>query len=206
MGRIHILIINLICITMAIFFLLISLLLSGDIYTEVIPNITSPEQVIWEDISHVIFVKDENIFEYDILNKERVKIGQRSSNEFVGIGDDGNLILCKIEHSVITSPEEFSTIFRINGKVLKFFPTIQPIYLRGDIILAKTALDFLEQHYYEIHISDGSMREIPKPAYIDSGLGISGDEMGDVYMRLDLRRFLRNIYYELIYREDMEGV
>ncbi len=191
---------------MAIFFLLISLLLSGGIYISVIPNITSPEQVIWEDISHVIFVKDGNIFEYDIFNKERRKIGQRNQNEFVGIGDDGNLILCEIEHSIITSTEEFSTVFRIDGKELKFFPTIQPIYLHADMILAKTALDFLEQHYYEIHISDGSMREVPKLAYIDSGLGIYGDEMGNVYMRLDLRRFLRSIYYELIYSKDMEGV
>lgn len=204
--RIHILVINFKYITMKVIMVLIGLLISGDIHTTLIPNITSPEQIIWADLSHVIFVKDENIFEYDIFNKERVNIGKRNHNEFVGIGEDGNLILCEIEHSIITSTEEFSTVFRIDGKELKFFPTIQPIYLHADMILAKTALDFLEQHYYEIHISDGSMREVPKPAYIDSGLGIYGDEMGNVYMRLDLRRFLRNIYYELIYSKDMEGV
>jgi len=184
---------------MKTFFLLIGLLISGDTYSKLIPNITNPEQIIWEDIDHVLFVKDENIFEYDILKDEMTKIGERKENEFVGFGKDGNLLLCEINHFVISSYDEFSTVFKINGKELKFFPTIQPISLREDVIVAKTALDFLEQHYYEIHISDGSIKEIPRPGYIESGFAIYVDNSGDVLIRLNLREFLRNIFYELIY-------
>ena len=180
-------------------FLLISLLISGETYTKLIPNITNPEQVIWEDMGHVIFVKDENIFEYDILKGDMVKVGERRKNEFVGIGEDGNLVLCEINHFVINSKDEFSTVFKVNGKELKFFPTIRPISLRGDIIVAKTALDFLEQHSYEIHISEGSIREIPRPTDIKSGLETYEDISGDVFIRLDLRSLLRNLFYELIY-------
>lgn len=180
---------------MKTFFLLFSLLISGETYTRLIPNITNPEQVIWEDMGHVIFVKDENIFEYDILKDGMTKVGERKVNEFVGMGEDGNLVLCEINHFIVNSKDEFSTVFMVNGKELKFFPTIRPISLRGDIIVAKTALDFLEQHYYEIHISDGSMKEIPRPTGIKSGLEIYEDIAGDVFIRLDLR----NIFYELIY-------
>ena len=195
MGRTRIRITNLICKNMKTFFLLFSLIISGETYTKLIPNITNPEQVIWEDIRHVIFVKDENIFEYDILKDGMTKVGERKVNEFVGMGEDGNLVLCEINHFIVNSKDEFSTVFMVNGKELKFFPTIRPISLRGDIIVAKTALDFLEQHYYEIHISDGSMKEIPRPGDIKSGLEIYEDISGDVFIRLDLR----NIFYELIY-------
>lgn len=191
---------------MKTFFLLFSLLISGETYTRLIPNITNPEQVIWEDMGHVIFVKDENIFEYDILKDGMTKVGERKVNEFVGMGEDGNLVLCEINHFIVNSKDEFSTVFMVNGKELKFFPTIRPISLRGDIIVAKTALDFLEQHYYEIHISDGSIREIPRPTDIKSGLEIYEDISGDVFIRLDLRKFLRNIFYELIYTHSLERV
>lgn len=185
-------------------FTILLTLISGSTYTKLIPNITNPEQVIWEDIGHVIFVKDENILEYDILRDDMSKVGERKENEFVGLGENGNLILCEIEHFVINSKDEFSTIFKIDGKELKFLPTIQPVSLHKDIIIAKTALDFLEQHYYEIHISDGSIKEIPKPGYIESSLGIESDRSGDVWFNLDLRKFLRNIFSELIYTQDWE--
>lgn len=190
---------------MKMLFLLISLLISGETYTRLVPNITNPEQVILEDIGHVILVKDENILEYDILKDEMRKIGVRKVNEFVGLGKDGNLVLCEINHFVINSYDDFSTVFRVNGKELKFFPTIRPISLRGDVIIAKTALDFLEQHYYEIHISDGSIKEIPRPGYIESGFGIYVEDSGNVTIRLDLRILLRNIFYELIYTNSEEG-
>lgn len=184
---------------MKTFFLLFSLIISGETYTKLIPNITNPEQVIWEDIRHVIFVKDENIFEYDILKDGMTKVGERKLNEFVGVGEDGNLVLCEFNHFVISSKDEFSTAFKVNGKELKFFPTIRPISLRGDIIVAKTALDFLEQHYYEIHISEESMKEIPRPGHIKSGLKIYEDNSGDAFIYLDLMSLLRKIFYELIY-------
>lgn len=166
-------------------------LISDSIYTRLIPNITSPEQILWEDINHVIFVKDENIFEYDILRDDMTKVGERKENEFVGLGEAENLLLCEIEHFVINSKDEFSTVFRISGKELKFFPTIQPISLNGDIIIARTALDFLELHYYEIHISDGSMKEIPRPAVVKSFLYITKDIDGNIFLNLNMKYFLR---------------
>jgi hypothetical protein len=172
-------------------FLLISLLISGETYTRLIPNITNPEQVIWEDVGHIIFVKDENIFEYDVFKDDMVKVGERRENEFVGIGEDGNLVLCEINHFIISSQDEFSTIFKINGKELKFSPTIRPISLRGNIIVAKTALDFLEQHYYEIHISEGSIREIPRPNNTRSSLYISEDSNGNILLTLNMKDFVR---------------
>ncbi len=178
---------------------IILLLISGDTYTELVPNITNPEQVIWEDITHVIFVKDENIFEYDILGKEMVKIGERFPNEFVGLGEDGNIRLLRFEHFVINTPEEYSTVFYIDEKELRFHPTIRPLYFKNDTIYAVTALDFLEQHYYEIHILDGSIKEIPKPAYIKSSLGIYEDIYGNIFVRLDLRkliaRYIRSFWF-----------
>ncbi len=185
-------------------FTIILTLISGSTYTRLIPNITSPEQVIWEGLGHVIFVKDENIFEYDIWRDDMSKVGERKENEFVGLGEDENLVLCGIEHFIINSQDEFSTVFRVNEKELKFFPTIQPVSLNGDTILARTALDLLERHYYEIHISDGSMKEIPRPGDILSGLGIKNDISGNVQLNLDLRKFLRNVFYELIYTQDWE--
>ncbi len=194
MGKIHIRVINLICKNMKTIFLLISLLISGETYTKLIPNITNPEQVIWEDMGHVIFVKDENIFEYDILKDGMTKIGERKLNEFVGIGADGNLVLCEIHHFVISSKDEFSTVFNVNGKELKFFPTIKPILLAGDTIVAKTALDFLEQHYYEIHISDGSIKEVPEPGHPRSFLYISQDYNGDIFINFNPRDYIKYIY------------
>lgn len=204
MEIIHILVINFKKIIMKEIFTILLTLISGSTYTRLIPNITSPEQIIWEDIDHVIFVKDENIFEYDILRDDMTKVGERKENEFVGLGDDGNLILCEIEHFAINSKDEFSTVFTIDGKELKFFPTIRPISLKGDTIIAITALDFLEKHYYEIHISDGSMKEISRPGHIESGLGIKKNISGDVWIDLDLQKFGRNIFYELIYSIDWE--
>ena len=180
---------------MKTFFLLFSLLISGETYTRLIPNITNPEQVIWEDMGHVIFVKDENIFEYDILKDGMTKVGERKLNEFVGMGEDGNLVLCEINHFIVNSKDEFSTVFNVNGKELKFFPTIRPISLEGDIIIAMTAMDFLEQHYYEISIARGEIKEIQEPnSSNDSGnkaIYIEVDDWGDVYLNYDTRKLFK---------------
>ena len=180
---------------MKTFFLLFSLLISGETYTRLIPNITNAEQVIWEDMGHVIFVKDENIFEYDILKDGMTKVGERKLNEFVGIGEDGNLVLCEINHFIVNSKDEFSTVFNVNGKELKFFPTIRPISLEGDIIIAMTAMDFLEQHYYEISIARGEIKEIQEPnSSNDSGnkaIYIEVDDWGDVYLNYDTRKLFK---------------
>ncbi|HAM96927.1 TPA: hypothetical protein DCP76_04000, partial [Patescibacteria group bacterium] len=110
---------------------LIAELISGQSHSELIPNISSPQQIIWKDINHVIFVKDADVFEFDIIEKTLENIGKRKPNEFLGLNENGNIVLCGIEHFMINSMEEFSTVFTIDGKELKFFPTIRPIYLKG---------------------------------------------------------------------------
>ena len=174
---------------------LVAELISGQSHRELIPNISSPQQVIWKDINHVIFVKDADVFEFDIIEKTLENIGKRKPNEFLGLNENGNIVLCGIEHFMINSMEEFSTVFTIDGKELKFFPTIRPIYLKGDIIIAMTAMDFLEQHYYEISISSGELKEIEKPLVnVKKMLYIEEDIYGNVYLNYDTRKlFLYSI-------------
>lgn len=172
-------------------------LISGQPHRELIPNITNPQQVIWKDMDHIIFVKDADIFEYNIVEKALENVGQRKPNEFVGLDGDKNIVLCVIEHFLINSKDEFSTIFTIDGKELKFFPTIRPISLQGDTIIAMTAMDFLEQHYYEISIASGEMKEIDEPKNIYSSnlenmtLSVQTDGLGNVYLNYDTRELLR---------------
>lgn len=170
-------------------------LISGQSHRELIPNITNPQQIIWKDMDHVIFVKDENILEYDITEKSFLNVGTRKPNEFVGLDTNGDITLCGIEHFFINSEDEFSTLFTVKEKDLKFFPTIRPISLNGDIIIAMTALDFLEQHYYEISISSGEMKEIEEPKDIngveDKTLYIEKDILGNMYLNYDTRELFK---------------
>ncbi len=173
-------------------------LISGQPHRELIPNITNPQQVLWTDMGHVVFVKDADIFEYDIVEKTLENIGIREPNEFVGLDKDGNIVLCGIEHFLINSKDEFSTVFTINGKELKFFPTIRPISLDGDTIIAVTALDFLEQHYYEISITSGEIIEIDQPKNIEfQTLSIQKDILGNVYLNYDTRELFRYAIHTL---------
>jgi hypothetical protein len=167
-------------------------LISGQPHRELIPNIVNPQQVIWKDMDHVIFVKDADIFEYNTVEKKLENIGTRKPNEFVGLDGNKNIVLCGIEHFLINSKDEFSTIFTINGKELKFFPTIRPISLDSDTILAVTALDFLEQHYYEISIANGEMKEIDQTKDIEyQTLYVQKDFLGNVYLNYDTRELFR---------------
>jgi hypothetical protein len=170
-------------------------LISGQPHRELIKDISNPQQVFWRDMDHVIFVKESDIFEFDIVEKTLRNIGSREPNEFVGLDNDKNIVLCKIEHFLIDSEDEFSTIFTINGKVIKIFPTIRPISLKEDTIVAMTALDFLEQHYYEISIANGEIKEIEKPKNIsdvkDKTLYIQKDIVGNLYLNYDTRRLLK---------------
>lgn len=170
-------------------------LISGQPHRELIPNITNPQQVIWKDMDHVIFVKDADISEYDVVEKTLENIGTREPNEFVGLDENGNIVLCGIEHFMIDSKDEFSTVFTVNAKDLKFFPTIRPISLKGDTIIAVTAMDFLEQHYYEISITSGDIKEIEEPKNIqgirDKRMYIQKDILGNIYLNYDTRELLR---------------
>lgn len=149
-----------------------------------IANITNPQQVVWKSNDSVVFVTDGDIWEYTISEDSSKHIGKRESNDFVGIGDDGEILLCSIEHFTISSRDEFSTRFVIRemeregskenkeskksegikeSKQMEFFETIRPIYLDSKEIIAVTAVDFLEQYFYEIDIESGDMREIKEP-------------------------------------------
>lgn len=167
-------------------------LISGQVHRELIPDIVNPQQILWKDMAHVIFVKDENILEYDITEKSFLNVGTRRPNEFVGLDENGNITLCGIEHFLINSEDEFSTTFTVNGKDLKFFPTVKPISLNGDTIIAMTALDFLEQHYYEISVLSGEMKEIEKPNItIEKIIYIEKDILGNIYLNYNTRELFK---------------
>jgi hypothetical protein len=180
--------------------LLLYLLISGKSYQEQLPNITAPQQIIWVNTYDVVFVKDEYILEMDLITKKIKEIGKRVPNDFVGIDTDGDIALCTIEHFLITSKDQYSTIFKVNGKELRFFPTIRPISFKGDNITAVTALDFLEQHYYEITISTGEIKEIDKPEEIkNKDLYIEEDMFGNIYLNCNIRslflKAIRNVMH-----------
>lgn len=151
-----------------------------------VENISNPQQVIWRSMNEVVFVKDENIFLYIVPTKKISIIGNRENNEFVGLDSKGDILLCSIEHYIITSPSEFSTKFSVLGKELYFFETIRPIFLTEEKIVAVTALDFLEQHYYEIEIQSGEKKEIGEPKvkkYVwDRDRYIVKDIFGNLYV------------------------
>jgi hypothetical protein len=134
-----------------------------------VANITNPQQVIWKSSDEIIFVTDEDIWEYMVSEDSSSHVGKREGNEFVGIGEEGEILLCSIEHFTISSYDEFSTRFVVKGlnneeeREMYFFETIRPIYLDDEKIVAITAVDFLETHFYEIDIKSGEMKEIEEP-------------------------------------------
>jgi len=143
---------------------LFSVLISGEITEYMVPNITDIQQVIYADIHRVLLVNEESILEVNVLKRDVKEIGRRGENEFVGY--DNSLMFCKIEHYIIQSEKEFSTRFTVLNKQrevvkeLYFFETIRPLYINRDIIIATTAVDFLEKHFYKIYIESGDMEEI----------------------------------------------
>ncbi len=131
-----------------------------------IENITSPQQVIWRDDNRILFVLDNNLLEYNIAKDTLLDVGEREPNQFVGISKDDEVVFCGIEHYIISSPDEFSTKFKVEilegkQKELYFFETIRPIYINEERIIAVTALDFLEKNYYRIDIESGEKKQIP---------------------------------------------
>lgn len=143
---------------------LFSVLISGEITEYMVPNITDIQQVIYADIHRVLLVNEESILEVNVLKRDVKEIGRRGENEFVGY--DNSLMFCKIEHYIIQSEKEFSTKFTVLNeqrevvKELYFFETIRPLYMDNNIVIATTAVDFLEKHFYKIYIESGDMEEI----------------------------------------------
>jgi hypothetical protein len=131
-----------------------------------IANVTNPQQVIWRDDNRILFVLENELLEYNILENRETKVGERKPNQFVGIGENGEIIFCDIEHYIISSPDEFSTKFTVKipdqeEKELYFFETIRPLKINEERIIAVTALDFLEKNYYSIDIDTGNKKQIP---------------------------------------------
>jgi len=167
---------------------------------EVIDNISSPHQVQWISNEDLLIVKEKDIFKYNIYSKNLEKIGEREPNSFVSLDSKGELIFCEFEHFIINSPDEFSTIFRIKNskeeviKEIKIFETIRPIRMNESIIIAVTAVDFLEEHYYKIDIESEQKEEIAAPnremsldipKYIDARRVFVKDK--DLYIIEDMR-------------------
>ena len=146
-----------------IFFLFFSLF-SQERVEYMLPNIVDVQQVIEITPQKVLLVNEGDILQLDVLSRDIEKVGERGSNEFVGY--DGGLLFCRIEHYIIDSEDEFSTKFTVLDEErdivseLQFFETIRPLYIDNNIIVATTAIDFLEKHFYKISIESGEMEEI----------------------------------------------
>ena len=129
-----------------------------------LPNIVDVQQIIEIAHSRVLLVNEGDILQVDVLSRDIEKLGERDGNEFVGY--DNGLTFCRIEHYIINSEDEFSTKFTVLDeerdvvKEFQFFETIRPLYLDNNMIVATTAVDFLEKHFYKISVESGEMEEI----------------------------------------------
>ena len=157
---------------LSIFNLISGLTIYDDEIFYKIPNINSPQQVLWRDTENIVIVDDANIYSFNLKYRILEEIGTREPNELVGLDSNLDLIYCSFKNFLIYSYDEFSTKFQIldkNKEVVKefeYFETIRPIFLLGDILIATTSYPFLEEHFYLIHISTGIRDEIPVPNYI----------------------------------------
>lgn len=168
-----------------------------------VSGISNVGQVIWVNEYRVVFVKDENIYSYDVEDDILEHIEERNTNEFVGVSNDGSVLKCGIENYVIRTRDEFSTKYTIDGKELWFFETIRPIYMDDDVIVSVTGLDFLQQHMYVTHILKGDLIEvedIPKrisnPYVFNRRRYFVEDVFGNLYLvKIPIARYL----YQEIY-------
>jgi len=128
-----------------------------------IENIYNPQQIIWESEDVIIFVSKGEVWKYVVSERESSLVREREPNEFIGIGRDGEILSCVFEHFTINSMDEFSTKLTVFENEYYFFETVRPIFLNEEEIIAVTAMDFLERHFYRIDISSGEMEEIEEP-------------------------------------------
>lgn len=155
-----------------------------------VEGIRNPQQVLWQDEYEVILVQDMDIFRLNVLTGEQKEIGERQPNEFVGLNSNGELMFCEIQHFLIQERDKYSTIFKIYDqernlvKELKFFETIRPLNLFDNNIVAVTALDFLETHYYDISIESGEYKERGEWVEPESEM-LEIDTFGNVYITLE---------------------
>lgn len=164
-----------------------------------LPNIRDIQQVIRITPYKYLIINEKDILKINILTKKITKVGNRHSNEFIGY--DNGLIFCKIEHYIISSNKEFSTKFIIFDerrsviKELKFFETIRPLYINRNIIIATTAVDFLEKHFYKISIENSSIEEIFLKEKYEKRFypNISEDIFGNVWVNYSMRDIVKII-------------
>jgi len=176
---------------------LLSVLISGERTEYMLPNIVGVQQILPITFERVLLVNEGEVLELNVISRSVKKIGQRESNEFVGY--DNGLIFCKIEHYIIQSEDEFSTKFVVlDGKrevvkELRFFETIRPLYIDKKIIIATTAVDFLEKHFYKIDIESKDMEEIfleniPRK---ESVVNVREDVFGNVWVSYSMRDMVK---------------
>jgi len=167
-------------------------LIAGTTERYKVDGITNPQQMVWVNPYTVVFAVDGNITKVNVFTKSTEYIGNIEPNVFVGVSNNKELQYCTIKHYLITSRDQFSTIFEIDGKELRFFETIRPIHWQGNIMIAQTALDFLEQHYYEIDTDNGDMKEIPHPPMLrNKAAYIEEDIPGDIYVNYNAREYFK---------------
>jgi hypothetical protein len=148
-----------------------------------IANVTNPQQVIWRDDNRILFVLENELLEYNILENTETKVGERKPNQFVGIGENGETIFCDIEHYIISSPDEFSTKFTVRipdkeEKELYFFETIRPL-----------------KNYYSINIKSGNKKQIPPPKKVKRKvLVLEGIQFKKAYIRNEDRYVVEDIF------------
>lgn len=175
----------------------LSVLISGDRTEYMVPNIVGVQQILPITFERVLLVNEGEVLELNVISRSVKKIGQRESNEFVGY--DNGLIFCKIEHYIIQSEKEFSTKLTVLDnkrkvvKELKFFETIRPLYIDKKIIIATTAVDFLEKHFYKIDIESKDMEEIfleniPRK---ESVVNVREDVFGNVWVSYSMRDMVK---------------
>lgn len=173
-------------------FKLLLLFLTGSNVTFTVPGITNPQQLFWRNDEELLLVKDGDIYDLDIFSQNIKYIGRIQTNVFLGIDKNNQLEYCEFEHSLIHSSKEFSTRFKVRDKELKFFETIRPIYLQDNVIIAKTAVDILEQHYYKIDIDTEEKIEIPHPPYElnDQWRTFNEDIFGNIQVEFNIRKLI----------------
>jgi hypothetical protein len=165
-----------------------------------IANITNPQQVIWRNDNRILFVLEDELLEYRVDEDTLTNVGKREPNQFVGIGEDDEIIFCGIEHYIISSPKEFSTKFTIKipnkeDKELYFFETIRPLDINGEEIIAVTALDFLEENFYKIDIESGDKKQIPPIKKVKKKVLVPKDiQYKKAYIRDEKRYIVEDIF------------
>lgn len=178
---------------------ILSMLLSGEKISLLLPNINNPDQIIYINDYKYIIVDDENIFEFNAFNRSLKREDKREPRQFIGVGNNG-LLFCNIEHYIINSEDEYSTRFIIldnNRKVtkeLKFFETIRPLYINDRYIYAVIALDFLEQHTYVIDIQKELLIEVNSfPNRINRSVHFKSDIFGNITVSYTIRDIIKTI-------------